>query len=257
MAKLSAIVITKNEELMIEDCLKSLAWADEIVLVDDHSEDKTVKIAKKFGARVVLPLKNNSMDYSLPRNLGLAKANNDWVLYVDADERVTSDLSKEIQKVISDPGYNYYAVPRKNIVLGRELKHGGMYPDYVKRLFKKKHLKGWKGKLHEEPNIIGEIGHLGSALVHIKHETLSEMVEKTNKWSVIEARLMYDAKHPQMNIPRFVTAMAREFWKRMVRHVAFLDGTIGIIYAMYQVFSRFVSYSKLWEMQVKNESGNL
>jgi len=83
------------------------------------------------------------------------------------------------------------------------------------------------------------------------------MVEKTNKWSVIEARLMYDAKHPQMNIPRFVTAMAREFWKRMVRHVAFLDGTIGIIYAMYQVFSRFVSYSKLWEMQVKNESGNL
>jgi hypothetical protein len=132
------------------------------------------------------------------------------------------------------------------------MKHGGWWPDYVKRLYLKKFLKGWRGDLHEEPEIKGELGHLKNPLVHIKHNKLEEMVEKTNKWSAVEARLMYEANHPQMNVARFCSAMFREFWLRAVRHKAFLDGGEGVIYAVYQVFSRFISYAKLWEMQINN-----
>ncbi|KKQ51250.1 MAG: Lipopolysaccharide biosynthesis glycosyltransferase, partial [Microgenomates group bacterium GW2011_GWC1_38_12] len=144
-----------------------------------------------------------------------------------------------------------YAIPRKNIILGRELRHGGWWPDYVKHLVRKNALKGWKGDLHEEPVFEGNLEYLKGALVHLKHDNLSEMVEKTNDWSNIEAKLMFEAKHPPMNILRFSSAMFREFWLRMIKQMAFLDGSEGIIYAIYQVYSRFISYAKLWEMQIR------
>jgi len=149
-------------------------------------------------------------------------------------------------------------------VLGKEFKHCGQQPDYVKRLFRKSGFKFWSGDLHEEPNYIydGEItvgngktiGYMRNPLIHIKHKNLSEMVEKTNGWSEIEARLMFEAKHPPMNVLRFVSAMFREFWLRMIKQAAFLDGPEGIIYALYQVFSRFVSYAKLWELQLNKSN---
>ena len=137
--------------------------------------------------------------------------------------------------------------------MGKELHHGGWWPDYVKSLYRKDSLRRWSGELHEEPEFAGGMGHLHAALIHNKHESFSEMVDKTNNWSEIEARLMFDAHHPPMNIPRFITAMGREFWHRMIIKRAFLDGKIGIMFAMYQVFSRFVSYAKLWEMQIQKK----
>lgn len=258
--KLSAIVIAKNEQEKIGDCLKSVSWCDEIVVVDSGSIDKTIELAKKSGAKIFL-YKGGS--YSDWRNKGLKEAKGKWVLYVDADERITPLLRDEIIKLISSSRqYPAYAIPRKNIVLGRELKHGGFGEfDYVKRLFKKNMLKKWTGDLHEEPQFIYngkittgksyEVGHLISKMIHIKAQTLEEMVEKTNRWSEVEARLLFEANHPPMNVLRFLSAMAREFWFRMIKHKAFLDGTVGIIHGMYQVFSRFISYAKLWEMQLK------
>ena len=133
------------------------------------------------------------------------------------------------------------------------MKHCGLWPDFVLRLIKKDKLKGWYGELHEQPIIDGEISHLKEPFVHIKHKNLSDMVDKTNEWSEIEAKLMYDAHHPKMNMFRFASAGFREFWKRMILQVAFLDGTEGVIYGMYQVFSRLISYSKLWEMQLRSK----
>ena len=176
-------------------------------------------------------------------------------MYVDADERVTPLLRKEISSIINSKSsilnYSAYAIPRRNFILGKELKHGGWWPDYAKRLFLKKEFTEWKGELHEEPQYSGRLGHLKNPLIHLKHDNLEEMVDKTNKRSDIEAKLMLLAGHPPMNIARFATAMFREFWLRMVRQAAFLDGSVGIIYAIYQVYSRFISYAKLWELQLK------
>jgi len=250
--KLSVIIIAKDEERKIEDCLKSVKWADEIIFIDTGSDDKTTDIAKRHGASVTQYEKGGYSDW---RNKGLEKAKGSWVFYVDADERVTPELRKEVEKVVSEKEgkYSSFAIPRRNIILGREMKHGGWWPDYVKRLYEKKNLVKWEGDLHEEPVFRGEMGHLENPLIHEKHGNLGEMVEKTNRWSEIEAKLMFDANHPQMNIIRFLTAMTREFWLRMIKNVAFLDGTEGIIYALYQVYSKFISYAKLWEMQLKSQ----
>lgn len=252
---ISAIVITIDEELMLTDCLKSVAWVDEILVVDTGSTDRTIDIAKKHKARVIEYKSGKS--FSDWRNRGLKEAKGDWILYIDADERVTEKLHKEILEVISSNNeYSAYAIPRINMVFGQALMHGGWYPDYVKRLYKKDKLKKWTGDLHEEPDFKGTMGHLKHAFVHEKHETFRQMLEKTNNWSAIEAKLMFDANHPPMNFIRFSTASFREFWKRMIVGRAFLDGRIGIMMALYQVFSRFISYAKLWEMQT-NASSNL
>src|SRR4030042_4565227 len=244
--KMSAVFIAKNEEEKISCCLKSLDWVDEIILVDNGSVDKTAEIAKKFRAIVIsLP----KIGYSELRNKGLAKVSNKWLIYVDADERVTDKLKDEIRLILQDshPDFSAYAIPRRNIILRREMKHGGWWPDYVKRLFRKDMLIKWTGDLHEEPIYKGTIGYLENSLIHLKEDNLSAMVGKTNKWSEIEAKLMFDSNHPKMNLIRFLSAIFREFWYRIVKKKAFLDGTEGVIFGIYQVYSRFISYSKLWE----------
>lgn len=250
--KLSAIIITRNEEERVEECIRSVSFVDEIIVIDSGSKDKTVDIAKKLGAKVISFPKGS---FSEIRNKGAKEAKGDWILYVDADERVTPSLHDEISQLVnkSISQFSAFAIPRRNIILEKEMKHGGWWPDYAKRLFRKDRFKKWVGELHEEPVFAGELGHLKNPLIHLKHDNLSDMIEKTNEWSEIEARLMYEANHPSMNILRFFTAMFREFWLRMIKYRAFLDGPEGVIYAIYQMWSRFVSYAKLWEMQLESQ----
>jgi len=239
--KLSIVVIVGGDydEKLYQNCKKSFNWADEVVEIK-HDLSK----------------KESFSDW---RNKGIKKAKGDWVLYVDTDEEVSTQLKNEIKSLLksSMPGYSAYAIPRKNIIFGKEFKHGGQRPDYQKRLFRKSEFNKWTGDLHEEPLFEGNLGHLKNDLIHHKDITLSQMVDKTNLWSEIEAREMYKAKHPKMNAFRFFSAGFREFWLRFVIQFCFLDGTKGAIYGMYQIYSRLISYSKLWEMQLKNESGNL
>lgn len=267
--RLSVIIIAKNEEKRIKDCLKSVSQiADEIILVDNGSEDKTIEIAQKFGVNIH---QNNKSNFSDLRNFGAQKALGEWLLYIDADETVPLLLRKEIRWTIfnlpariatqsvadgqfSIYKYSAYAIARKNILLGHEMRWGGWWPDYVIRLIKARSLKGYKGELHEQPEIEGKIGYLREHLIHNTHESLEEMVEKTNDWSEIEAKLLFDSGHPKMNVPRFLTAMFREFWYRGILKLGFFDGPIGIIEIIYQVFSRFVTYAKLWELQVQDNS---
>ena len=246
--ELSAVIIARNEEEKIKDCLESIKWADEIILVDNGSTDKTKDIAAGYKAKII-NFKNGS--YSDLRNKGLSEARGEWILYIDADERTDETLRKEIISEIRNPRSKYvsFAIPRRNIILGRVMKHGGWWPDYVKRLFRSEKLNKWTGELHEEPQFEGDMGYLKSALIHVKENNLSEMMEKTNRWSEIEANLMYKAGHPKMNAVRFASAMFREFWLRMIKNCGFLDGSEGIIFSLYQVWSKFISYAKLWEIQ--------
>jgi glycosyltransferase involved in cell wall biosynthesis len=230
--KISAIILAggKIDQYLFKKCLDSLIWCDEIVKIDTNN------------------LNGSFADW---RNEGAKRAKGKWLLYIDADEIVTPELHKKILSVIDSDEFSAYAIPRRNIVLGQEMKHCGLWPDYVLRLIKKDKLIGWQGELHEQPKIKGKIKHLKEPLIHKKHDHIAEMVDKTNQWSEVEAKLMFDAHHPKMNVVRFFTAGAREFWLRMILQTAFMDGTRGIIYGLYQVFSKLISYTKLWELQIK------
>ena len=250
--KISAIILTKNEEEIILDCLESVKWADEVVVVDNDSTDNTLGIVKKFGIKNIIQsgAKNT---FSERRNLGAKAAKGEWLLYVDADERVPPTLRKEIEEMVANPkGKAAYALPRRNIRLTKELHYGGWWPDYVLRLIKKEKLVAWEGDLHEQPVVEGEVGYLKEALVHFSHRgSFEHKLQNTINWSKIEAQKLYEAGHPPITITRFLSAMAREFHQRMIKYQAFRDGTEGIIEAIYQVFSVFITYARLWEMQTK------
>lgn len=247
--KISAIILAKDEEGLIEDCLESLSWVDEVVVVNDGVTSKMLDIAKKYGAKIV---ESKRGSFSDKRNLGAERAGSEWLLYVDIDERVTPLLRKEIKKVISGAFLlPAYAIPRRNILLGHEMRWGGWWPDYVLRLIKKEALLGWEGELHEQPKIRGEVGKLKNPLTHFSHRSLSEMVAKTNEWSLVEAQLLSKSDHPKMTWWRFFSVAMREIWYRGVKKLGFLDGTVGVIEIIYQTFSRMITYAKLWEMQNK------
>lgn len=230
----SAIVLVGGnyDKKLLKKCLDSVSWCDEVVKVE------TEKVKGSFSEW---------------RNEGAKKAHGDWLFYIDTDEEVTPDLKSEIEFTINNLQFtnSAYAIPRKNKLLGREMHWGGWWPDFVLRLIRKDKLKGWFGELHEQPLIDGEVGRLKSPLKHDSHRNLHDMVEKTNKWSEIEAKLLYDSGHPKMNIFRFCSAALREFWKRGVLKMGFLDGKVGVIEIIYQIYSRLITYSKLWELQIK------
>ena len=256
--KLSAVIIAKNDEEVIKDCFESLNWADEIILIDTGSTDKTPLIAKKFGAEII-SFKTKGLEFARWRNLGKEKATGDWILYVDTDERVTPQLKEEIKATINSQlsTINYfsaYELPRRNFFLGREMRHGGAWPDYVKRLYKKDKLKRWTGKLHEDPIIEGKMGRLKNPLIHLAHQDLTSMLNKTIAWSKIEADLLYKARHPRVTWWRFLRIMLTEFWERGIKKQGWRGGTEGWIEVIFQMFSRFITYARLWERQNKGET---
>ncbi len=244
---LSIIVLTKNEEKMIRDCLISCAFADELIVVDSGNTDNTNSIVLEFGARIVT---SNGKDYSQFRNDGLAKSTGDWVLYIDADERISPMLRGEISSTISRAKKTLvYAILRQNMFLGKHMHYGGWSDDYVIRLFHKSSLKRWRNPLHEEPEYEGNLGKLTQPLIHFSHRDLASMLEKTLLFTGYEAQLRLDSNHPPVVMWRIVRVMATEFWQRFVKLEAWRDGVEGIIDCMFQVFNMFVIYARLWELQ--------
>ncbi len=252
MTKISAVVIAKNEENMIADCLDSLSFCDETVVVDNGSDDRTVEIAKKMGAKAFTL---ETSDFSKLRNFGLEKAKKEWILYVDADERVSEGLKNEITHLINDSDrfekLNAYFLKRQNFYLGSSKKNEWPYIEKVERLFKKKFIKGWRGELHESPVINGEVGELDGFLLHYTHRNLTEMLAKTIEWSKTEAELRFRANHPKITWWRFLRVMITAFFDWYFRQKGFKAGTVGLIDSIYQAFSMFITYARLWEMQQK------
>lgn len=253
MNNISGIVIAKNEENMIADCLDSVSFCDEIIVIDGGSEDRTVELAKRMGAKVFT---YSSDDFSELRNFGLEKAREEWILYVDADERATTSLRDNIKYQISsirqaqdrNIKYSAYRIQRKNFYLGN---HEWPYIERLERLFKKENLKGWKGELHESPIMHGKIGELDGYLLHYTHRDLTLMLNKTIEWSKIEAQLRFKAGHPQMVWWRFLRVMLTAFFDWYIRQKGYKLGTVGLIDSIYQMFSMFITYARLWEMQQK------
>lgn len=251
MSSMSAIVIAKNEEDRIADCLDSLSFCNEIIVVDNGSEDRTVDIAKRMGAKA-FGLQTN--DFSELRNFGLEKAKEEWILYVDADERISERLKKEIAHLTTHTDrrkqLNGYFLKRKNFYFGNK---EWPYIEKLERLFKKDAFKGWRGKLHESPMVVGVIGEIEGYLFHYSHRDLASMLTKTIEWSKTEAELRFKSNHPKMSAWRFFRIMLTAFFDSYIRQGGFKVDTVGLIESMYQAFSIFITYARLWEMQEKSK----
>ena len=197
---LSIIIIAGNEEKIIGDCLKSALFANEII-VCHNSTDNTVKIVKEICPRAIVEenkLHQHKFDFSVARNFAFKLAHSRWILYLDADEMIPQNLKEEIQAVINKPDNQTtnYDIPRANYFLGKRVRHGGTYPDYVKRLFRRDKFKGYTGTVHEQPSIIGPSSALKNSFIHLTHRNLTSMLEKSIKWTRIEAEMLHNSHHP-------------------------------------------------------------
>ncbi len=244
MSTLSVIILTKNVEHEVVPAIKSSLFATEIIIVDTGSTDTTLKLVRPMASKIVKT--DIETDFSAWRNLGAQEATSDWLIYLDSDERFTPALIKEISAILRQPKFSAYTIPRRDIMLGRHLRH---WPhSRVLRLIRKDSLVRWQGKLHEQPQINGQIGQLKNELIHLTHKNIDEKVLNTLNWSRAEAELLFKANHPPMKSWRFwrivitelITRLAQGLWK---------DGTEGTIEVIYQTFSRFLTYVRLWELQ--------
>lgn len=249
---LSIVVIAGNEQDMIGDCLKSCRFADEIILVAANSTDDTKKIAKNTipNIKIIETFDEYNKNFSKWRNLGYKAVKSPWILYIDADERITSDLQQEIiSKISSSHPQNYYVIPRANFFLGKRVHYGNSYPDYVKRLYNMAFFKGYRGYLHEEPIITGNFGYLKNDLTHYTHRRLDTMLQKSLAWTDMEARALYENNHPPVVWWRILRMMSTKLWQRLVIEKMWKDGTVGWISAIFEAFDTFIIYTRLWELQ--------
>lgn len=246
--KLSAVIIAKNAEDLLEDCLKSIDFCDEVIVVDAGSVDNTASLAKKLGARVV---KGSDGNFSEQRNIGLKEAKGEWVLYVDTDERVSVELKKSILQAVQGKIFVAFRIKRQNFYLGNN-----PWPkiEKLERLFKKTHLEGWYGRLHETARVKGEIGELDGLLLHYTHRDLASMLSKTILWSKTEAELRLSAHHPKIVSWRLIRVMITGFSDSYIKQGGWKAGTMGLIESVYQSYSMFVTYARLWELQQKKAS---
>lgn len=247
--KLSVIIISKNAENDIADAIYSIKFADEIIVIDSGSTDRTQEVAKRLGATV---FNSDSNSFSERRNFGLKNAKGEWVLYIDTDERLSTELATNIKQAIENENISAYRLMRKNFYFGN---HPWPSIEKMERLFKRRNLQGWQGILHESPVFKGEVSELEGLLLHYTHKDLSSMVKKTIEWSSLEAEFRFKSNHPKMTWWRFPRVMITAFYDSYIRQKGYKAGTVGIIESLYQSFSIFVTYAKLWEMQnEKNET---
>jgi len=246
MKNLSAIILTKNAEDLLADCIDSLSFCDEVIVIDDYSTDRTAELAKHLGA-AVYPYTSES--FAKKRNLGLSKAKGKWILYLDVDERVTPDLANAIKVVMERKKdiFSAYRLRRKNFYLGNN-----EWPttEKLERLFKRSKLEEWYGDLHESPRVNGDIGDIDEGFInHYTHRDLASMLDKTIQWSKIEAELRFNANHPQMSWWRFFRVIITAFYDSYVKQKGYKVGTAGLLESMFQAYSMFITYARLWEIQ--------
>jgi len=243
---ISALIIAKNENKMLTNCLKSVAWCDEIIVVDNGSTDDTVSIAENFGAKVIA-FKHQS--FARLREEALKRVKTDWLFYVDADERVTPTLAKEILVQIETCDCVALKMNRKNICYGQKFKYGGWEKDFVTRIFKKEALKGWQGDIHESPVFEGKVDDLQSTLIHLTHRNTIDNMKKTVEWTKMEADLLFKANVPKVKFSTLIRKGFMEFWRRAIIWKGHKDGMAGLVEALVQGINKVLIYIQVWEMQ--------
>jgi len=244
---ISAIVIARNEADMISNCLETLKWCDEVIVVDNNSNDHTEEIAQLWGARVIA----GQGDFAQLRNLGLQKCKADWILYIDADERVIPDLAQEIRAAMIDTTHTALSLNRSNVLYGHLLHHGGWDQDRVVRLFKRDQLLKWEGQVHEHALVDGTSGELKTQLLHLTHRNVVDGLIKSSHWTPIEAELLYQAGTSKVKATTIIRKGIMEVWRRIVVKKGYQDGVAGWVEAIVQGINRMLVYIQVWELQQK------
>ncbi|HSW98166.1 MAG TPA: glycosyltransferase family 2 protein [Candidatus Saccharimonadales bacterium] len=248
MQTVSVVLATFNEEKNLPVCLDSIKdIAKEIVIVDGTSTDKTVEIAKKYGAKVVIT--DNPPVFHINKQKAIDMAMSDWILQLDADERVSRELGKEIEHILAHPDakINGYWMPRKNWFLGRFLMKGGQYPDYTLRLYKKGKGRLPQKDVHEQAIVDGKVGYLKNPLIHIADPSFSRYVLRWQRYTSLMARQLAE-KEPTIHVGTFFSyLLVSPFWWFFLiyfRHKGFMDGWQGFIFAFFSGLRFPVSYIK-------------
>jgi glycosyltransferase involved in cell wall biosynthesis len=249
--KLSVVLVTMNEERCVRTCLESFAWADELIVIDSGSTDRTVEICREFTDKILIT------DWPGPgaqRNRAIDMATGDWILAIDADEWVTPELKAEIQAVLSDPGDNVaFEMPRLSSYCGRYMRHSGWWPDRVVRLFKRGYARFSDDLIHQHLIVRGGTGRLKNHLMHESFTDMEEVLGKINRYSTGVAHQMF------MNGQRasLWTAIFHGLWSFLHTYViraGFLDGREGFMLAVSNAEGTYYKYVKLMLLEKNGES---
>ncbi len=243
---ISVIVLTKNEENRIEKCIKCSLFFDEIVVVDDFSVDKTVKLLKKFRNRKIKIYKRKlNENFAAQRNFGMSKAHGDWIMFIDADEIVSKSLAKEILQSTKNEVFVGFYIKRRDYLLGKELLYGETGKIKLLRLAKRNSGK-WRRSVHEFWDIRGETRELEHPILHYSHQELSGFIEDVNRYSTIHAsELAKEGK--KTSLTKIIIWPIGKFFVNYIVKLGFLDGTMGFIMAVMMSFHSFLAWSKLWQ----------
>jgi glycosyltransferase involved in cell wall biosynthesis len=244
--RVTVTIITKNEAAHIGAAIDSASWADEIVVVDCGSTDETVALAAAKGVRVESRMWTGWVDQ---KNFAASLAANDWIFSLDADERVTPALAREIEaRLRQDPPAAAYKVPRISFHLGRWIRTTDFYPDYQTRLYDRRAAR-WSGLyVHESVTVTGSVGRLSEELQHYSYDDLSDHLDRINAYSTLAARQMYERGRRAGAFDLLLQAPAAFLRNYILRRGA-LDGSVGLVLSMVNAYSVFLKFAKLWELQ--------
>ena len=248
---LSVVLITHNEEANLARTLASVQplvreGAGEIIVVDSLSTDRTVEIAKSFGAKVFVEAWKG---FAAQKNSAIDKASNEWVLSLDADEEVSADLASEIKTIVdAPPNSRGFFIPRKNFFLGRWIRHGGFWPDPKLRLFDKKIGRFEERAVHETVKLAGTSSTLSQALIHHSYPTLSDYIEHMNHYSSLGAQMVVASGRSGFNILDIVVRPWATFVYNYLVRLGFLDGREGMLLHLYHAVYVSWKYAKAWEL---------
>lgn len=246
--KITAIIPTLNEAIHIEEAIKSVCFADEIIVIDSFSTDDTTAIAQKLGVKII---QREFDDFSSQKNFAIAQAKHDWIFIIDADEKITSELRQELNTLFEQkPTKEAYWFYRINYFMGRQIRFSGWKNDKVIRFFNKKKCK-YNGKLvHEEIDVNGETGFIKSKLIHYPYKYFDHYVNKLNKYAWLQAKMLLQ-ENESANAFHFVIKPLFRFINHYILKLGFLDGYPGFVIAVLQSYGVFTRYVKLWLLKRK------
>ena len=247
---LSAILITHNAASQLPACLDSLDFCDEIVVVDSGSLDGCVDIAQQRGARVI---QSEWRGFGVQKQFAVAQASHDWVLCIDADERISEDLRDSIVQSLAAPGRMAYRFPRCNRFLGRYLRHGEGYPDWSLRLFDRRHARWSDDAVHEKVLTQVEVGSLNGDLLHDSAETLNAYLAKQDRYTTLAAQQAHAAGQ-RAHLGHLLLSPLLRFIKFYLLRLGCLDGVPGLVHILIGCGNSFTKYAKMLDLQTREET---
>jgi len=247
---ISVIIITKDEQDNIRDCLESVKWADEIIVVDSGSADQTECICREYTERFYV---KDWPGFGIQKQRALDLASNEWVLSIDADERVTPELKNEIIEKSLNSETEGYLIPRLSYYLGKNIKYAGWYPDYTLRLVKRSSSHFTKDVVHERMVVEGPVGKLLHHFLHYPYKDVAHHVQKINQYSSLSAQKMFE-QGKDVSWAMILVKSVFGFFRAYILRKGFLDGWRGVVVSLSTALSVYLKYVKLKEARLKNQS---